>query len=322
MIFLGNGNGTFDVPIRISIGYFDLTMSLSVGDFNYDNLSDIVLPNKTDNTIRILLGNGNGKFEIGTIIYVDNCIWMMDISIADINHDNYSDIVVVCMYSFNIIDSIVSIFFGDINGIFSENSVLYTGQDSGPYSLAITDFNGDRLLDIAVVNSYDRNIGVFLGYGNGSFDTQKTSFTGGGVNPGYITIGDFNEDTMQDIAFAYQLTNANGVMFGHGNGTFSEKIRLILKTGISWFPVIVNDFNNDHHLDIAAATYVPSTINIYFGDGNGNFEMYSMFSTDLYSGIGRINTADFNGDGYQDIVAAFDFGIDIFLNTGRCNNTF
>ena len=46
------------------------------------------------------------------------------------------------------------------------------------WSLAVGDFNNDTHLDIVVANYGDNNIGVLLGYGDGSFANQTTYSTG------------------------------------------------------------------------------------------------------------------------------------------------
>ena len=38
-----------------------------------------------------------------------------------------------------------------------------------PYSVAVGDFNNDTILDIIVANYGTNNLGVLLGYGNGTF---------------------------------------------------------------------------------------------------------------------------------------------------------
>jgi hypothetical protein len=48
--------------------------------------------------------------------------------------------------------------------------VIVTGFD--PTSITLGDFNGDNQADIAVTNSNSKNIGIFLGFGNGNFRSQ------------------------------------------------------------------------------------------------------------------------------------------------------
>ena len=55
-------------------------------------------------------------------------------------------------------------------------------------------------LDIVVANFLSCNIGVFLGYGNGSFATIVTYSTGRHAFPLTVTVADFNNDDRLDIA--------------------------------------------------------------------------------------------------------------------------
>ena len=53
--------------------------------------------------------------------------------------------------------------------IFANLMTYSTGNQSGPWGISVGDFNNDHRSDIVVANSNTNNIGVFLGYGNGTF---------------------------------------------------------------------------------------------------------------------------------------------------------
>jgi hypothetical protein len=68
-----------------------------------------------------------------------------------------------------------------------------TGDHSKPVSVALAHLNNDTHLDIAIANYDSHSIGVFLGYGNGSFANEIT-FSTGVSRPVSIAIGDLNND--------------------------------------------------------------------------------------------------------------------------------
>src|SRR5260221_478319 len=110
--------------------------------------------------------------------------------------------------------------------------------------VAVADFNNDHQLDIAVANFGTNSIGIFLGFGDGSFSSQTVISTDSS-RPLWINIADFNNDTLLDIVIANYGTHSISVLYGYGNGSFSHPITY--STGYDSFPfsVVVGDFNND-----------------------------------------------------------------------------
>ena len=89
-ILLGNGNGTFQTPATINVGY--QASAVSVADFNHDGKPDISVLNTGWNDVSILLGNGDGTFQppanFGTDAVLGKYI------VADLNGDGTPDIAV------------------------------------------------------------------------------------------------------------------------------------------------------------------------------------------------------------------------------------
>ena len=318
IVMLGNGDGTFSMPIIFPLGYITSDNSITVIDVNQDTLLDVIIINGYAGTATIALGNGDGSFRNGSILIMDYCFSSKEIPVSDFNDDMCSDIAVVC-YG----DSNAYVYFGNCNGSFPTKLILATEEKNLPQAIVVADFNGDEHSDIVINNSRDRTIGVFIGYGNGSFEKQKKSFSGGGYSVSYMVTDDFNEDGNQDIVVLYSATNSFRVLLGHGNGSFSEGVRLIVESGLISDRIVTKDFNRDGHVDIGIATHHPYTITIYFGNGDGQFQTYILLSTETVGFENDIIAGDFNGDDYPDImITDRDFGnVIIRLNTGQCNTS-
>jgi hypothetical protein len=61
-ILLGNGDGTLTPAPGSPVTVGQNPGAVAVGDFNSDGKTDLVVANQTDNTLTILLGNGDGTF--------------------------------------------------------------------------------------------------------------------------------------------------------------------------------------------------------------------------------------------------------------------
>jgi len=69
-----------------------------------------------------------------------------------------------------------------------------------------------------VVNHNSGTVSVFLGNGDGTFQSQVTYATGSG--PMSAAVGDFNGDGIPDLAVTNMWGNTVSVLLGNGDGTF------------------------------------------------------------------------------------------------------
>lgn len=320
-VILGNEDGTFGEQIISSISSLYSAGFRVAVDFNNDSLLDIVVLDKNNTSIHVLLGNGDGTFE-EIIFFIENCTDFYDMSIGNLNNDQFLDFAIVCLYT-----KLIIVIFGNDNGTVAKNIFINTLRRTHVLfsSVQIADLNSDNYGDIVVTSVYEYSIIVFLGRGNESFDTPKMTVIGRYLILTSIAVGDFNHDQRQDVLFLYSksivsIAATAGLIFGYNNGTFDIPMGLNLSVDISNRP-LVSDLNGDGYLDLVTVKNNPYTLNIYFADGKGNFRFYTLFPSELVSSNKNLIAIDFNDDGYQDIFATSDFGPYIFLNTGLCKNT-
>ena len=87
------------------------------------------------------------------------------------------------------------------------------GAGGSPFSVAVGDFNGDGIQDLAVANFVSANVSVLLGNGDGSF--QAAQDFGVGRSPNSVAVGDVNGDGRPDLAVANSDTNNVSVLINN-----------------------------------------------------------------------------------------------------------
>jgi hypothetical protein len=176
-------------------------------------------------------------------------------------------------------------------------------------------------LDIVVCNTWGDTIGIFLGFGNGTFGDQITYATTVISQPIDVAIGDFNEDTYLDIVVASNTGYYIGIFFGYGNVTFSGERSYALGYIDGRCSVAVGDLNNDNRLDFIVLTSKFGSLYVFLGHGNGDFSLTTVYyaATGYGSKPISIVVADFNHDSNLDL-AVTNSGtesIDVFLGYGN-----
>lgn len=294
------------------------------GDFNNDNINDILISNTNYLSTKYLLYLG-GK-DYGPLpdmeISFDNespPIKQFDMS-GDVNDDGFDDII-FANYSENCVDIILG------NTILN-NQIDYTIRNSASYfgsSVSINgDFNGDGFDDILVGACLDASNNIypgkaFLYYGGTTLDTiPDITFSGEIDGEQFGTkvqfVGDLNNDGFDDIAIgAY---NSGIVYVFYGNKSDENNPDLILESESPLFNNAISsagDLNNDGFDDLI---YIGSP---YRSDSNDQFNDIYIFyggekmipKPDLIiqnriNGLGlayHVNgSSDLNNDGYNDLL--------------------
>ncbi|CAF4689058.1 unnamed protein product, partial [Rotaria sp. Silwood2] len=313
-VFMGHGNGTFDIPRVYSSGEDSYPLAVAINDFNNDNRSDLIIADPGTDSIGILLGYGNGSFATIIKYSTGKNSNPVAIVLTDINNDGRIDIIVANSATKNI-----GILLGHGNLTFDTIITCPTGNDLHPQSVAIGDFDNDGQMDIAVTKYHADSISIFLGYKNGSFTTQLTYLTGYRSWPSWITVGDFNRDKRLDIATSNFNMNNVGILLGCGNGSFHPVTTFSTGDGSSPLFVEARDFNDDGILDIAVANYGTSDIVVLFGFGDGSFLLGNAYRAGRGSAPCALAIGDFNNDFRLDIAVVNEKSsyIRILLGYGR-----
>ena len=254
-VLLGFGDGTFRDAMVYSTG--SRPIFVAAADFNNDNRLDIAVANYWSDNVGVFLGYVDITFLSQTNLTIGSASGQRPLVVADFNNDSHMDIAVSHSGT-----DIISIFLGYGNISFADQRTCSTGSLSSPYSIAAGDLNNDSWVDIVVANYGTNNIGVFLGYGNGSFMNLSVLSTGFGSSPYPVAVADFNNDTLLDIVVANQGTNNIDLFLGQGNGLFADRMMIAIEYECLPLSVIIGDFNNDQLLDIAVENNGTDNVNI------------------------------------------------------------
>lgn len=198
-ILQGNGDGTFGTRIGYAVGY--TATAVAVGDFNGDEIQDLVVTDAADNKISLLQGRGDGSFQSpmsyapGDGIYLPNSV-----AIGDFNEDGEQDVAVAYTFA-----SLVVVHEGNGDGTLKP-AVLFP-VNGKPNQVAMGDFNGDGHPDLVTANAELINcVSVLVGtgaagsIGSGSFLPAENYTLIDRPYP--VAVGDFNNDGADDAAVA------------------------------------------------------------------------------------------------------------------------
>jgi FG-GAP-like repeat len=180
----------------------------------------------------------------------------------------------------------------------------------------LIDINKDGHLDlVATARLAKPSLHMWLGDGKGAFTPMKPTWSE--IGYGALATGDINGDGLPDIVVASHFGNVQ-TLLSDGKGGFTEKI---MHREDGYVAAQLADLNGDGHLDLILLGYKSARIEVYFGDGKGNWELHKTMPepTPGVSMPGRaMVVGDLNHDGHLDLVVAFQgWGVYIYYGDGR-----
>lgn len=216
-ILPGMGNGLFTSGGNYPTG--ERPSDLVSGDFNSDGILDIATANSSSHDISVLLGNGSGANGDGSfaapVSYANNDCSPGLLATGDFNSDGVEDIAALC-YMF------VSVFTGQGSGGKGDGTFIRSAEYDGPdglRSIVVGDFNEDGIQDLAIGDSINDEILVFMGNGSGgkgdgTFLPYVRYPAGGDIFS--MIAKDLNDDGILDLATANGQPGGLGILLGAG----------------------------------------------------------------------------------------------------------
>ena len=299
--------GSFGPAVQYVAG--DGAFFVAVGEFDGDGNLDLVVTNRSDDDLSILLGNGDGSFQAKVDYAAGD--FPYSVAIGDFNNDGRADLAVA-----NASDGPVSVLTGNGDGSFQPRVEYAVGND--PSWVAVGDFDNDGSRDLVAANSGGTTVSVLLGNGDGTFQ-PKVDF-GAGAAPYSVAVADLNMDGKADLAVANLNSFDVSVLAGNGDGTFQAAVNYSVGAGPA--SVVVGDFDNNGSPDLAVVNSGGSSndVSVLLGNGNGTFQPAVDYAAGSIPTAAAV--ADFDDDGNLDLAVENQSSNDVSILRGNGDGTF
>jgi len=306
-VLFGNGNGTFRTGPSTKTLLFSSygPNAFAAEDLNGDGIVDLVLAGSEEfgpGGILVCFGKGDGTFTSGTF-YQAGSDSPLGLVIGDFNDDGVADVAAIGGEG-------VWLFRGQGGGLFNPG-MLAASLQYGARTVAAGDLNGDKKLDLVVVNSNGPGFVVLFGNGNGTFQSPVTFAQP--ASAASVTVGSLTKGGSLGIV----VTSPAGLYlyFGNGAGKFyGPYVKDLNEASPIGGSILIGDVNGDGIPDI-----VTSGVSVLFGEGGGAFTKPYVYT--ISGGLGPYNAlglalADLANSGQTDIITGGN-DISVLLNLGK-----
>lgn len=238
---------------------------------------------------------------------------------GDFNEDGKVDVAVAgTSTSGGTRSGVVGVYLGNGNGTFGAPTLLADPGSRQAYDLVVADLNGDGHLDLAVTNPLDGTISVYLGKGDGTFQTPRISTYGtsqsGNSAVASIAVGQFGGQV--SLVLTDPSDHQIDYLTNNGDGTFTVAQRFNNNNEANFSPaaIIASNFTNSGSASIAYSETNNPNVFVALWNGNG----FSPATANPAGGAVQLLTmGDFNDDGQPDIVATTTgANVAVLLNAG------
>jgi VCBS repeat protein/Big-like domain-containing protein len=182
-----------------------------------------------------------------------------------------------------------------------------------PNDVFVADLNGDGKPDVVATQGGSNMVTVFLNTGTGLPTAPSGTFLTGSVATNSVSVADFNEDGIPDIATANcgnspdppqtPIPSTVSILFGMGGGNaFQPHVDYPLPAcpdSIGFLTVVNTSIRS------LVVSYGQNTITLLRNDNFGTFSEHTISAPAGFI-LRGVSAADYNGDGLDDIAAVME----------------
>jgi hypothetical protein len=282
-----------------------------MADFNGDGKADLAFSVQDLGIFYVLLGQGDGGFTAVPFDITSTTLnTLVPVAVGDFNGDGNTDLIMEDTGPVGTDTNKVSLMLGNGDGSLRPPVPI---ADASTYSVAVGDFNGDGIADLAIADLH-AGVRILLGKGDGTFQSSVAYPTSlqSGVGANSVTLGDFNGDGIADLVTTDGSSATVSILLGNGDGSFQMPASI----AVPGLPIslVVGDFNQDGKADIATGQASNPLVAVLLGKGDGTFQPPVTYTT--VQAPGALAVADINGDGSLDLVVSDGATLSILLGNG------
>jgi cysteine-rich repeat protein len=292
MFFYLEGGLVADIFIR-ALPADSLPGGLALGDLDQDGDLDAAVTEAAQNRVRLLLNPGDGRLDLGEVLPV-GFDPEQGIIAEDLNSDGILDLAVVNTDGpQTVATDTISVFFGLGGGLFSSETLLFTGET--PFGLSTIGFAEG--LGLVSANFDGESLSVFSNDGAGSFSLFAELSCGDRCAG--VASGDFDQDGRPDLAAV--RFGASQVALFHGQEQGFSAPSLFGVESTNPFDLVAADTDGDGLLDLATSNLSGDDLSLLVNQGGTSFRVTRV---PVEFGPTALTTGELNGDGRADFLVA------------------